>query len=173
LLSDKDRNRLLVFVLDRHNEGRGGEVWEYDLASGKLKRLERFGRIQLGLSAALRGDTLMLADTWFVRWNLKTNEKTVVANYTLGELAPTRKLWVSGLSQPPVYCQDSFWWLKNDGAMGRFKFPDGDPELHLPEKLRRDPGDNVGQSRAIPVDDERLLLQHARRLWLATPLTSP
>lgn len=168
LLTDEPRGRLLALVQDRHSEGRGAELWQVDLKTQKIERLERLGRIQLAVNADLRDDTLTLADTWLLRWNLKTDEKTIVANYNLGEMKPTRRLWISGLNHP-VVCAGAMWWLQPDGALGRLTFPGGQPEIHLPDELKRGPADRGGRSHAFAIDEKRYLLLHGSQLWLATP----
>jgi hypothetical protein len=168
MLADDDRDRLLVIVQDRHEQGRGAEIWQLATKTQELGRLQKLGRIQLGLTARLHDDVLTLSDTWFLRWNLKSGEKIAVANYDLGDIPPTRRLWVGGL-RGAVYCGDTFWWMKQDGSLGRMVFPDGKAEFYVLDELRDAAKGNYAASCAIPVDDKRFVLHHSGKLWLATP----
>jgi hypothetical protein len=157
---------MLIVVQDRHEEGRGAEVWQLAAKTEELTLLQKLGRIQLGLTARLDDDTLTLSDTWFLRWNLKTGEKISVANYDLGDIPPTRRRWVGGL-QGAIYSGDTFWWMKHDGSLGRMAFPEGKPEFYLLDELRDAKG-NSAASRVVPAGEGRLVLHHSGRLWLAT-----
>lgn len=102
LLHDAARNRLLFVVQTRIT--RLAELWQYELRSGKAKRLFRLGRVQTALTADLDGDTLRLSDTWVASWNMATGQREVVANYPLGDWPFTRKLWIPRMRQV-VICQ--------------------------------------------------------------------
>lgn len=166
MLADDARDRLLVIVQDRHEEGRGAEIWQLARKTQELTRLQKLGRIQLGLTADLHDDVLTLSDTWFLRWNLKTGEKIAVANYDLGDIPPTRRLWVGGVHNA-VHCSDAFWWVKQDGSLGHLDFPDGKTAFHLLEELRDAPKGSFSDSRVIRADHKHLVLHHSGQLWLA------
>jgi len=164
VLHDSARKRLLIVV-----KGREAEIWEHDLKTASFALLQRLGGTQSRIRAKLDRDVLTLSDTWVFRWNLETGDQTVVANYSLGDLQPTRKLWIDGL-RSPVFCKNSVWWFNSDRSLGRFTFPDGDPQTHFINDLEGKPIDSSDSSFAHPIDDNRFLIYHAQRLWLTSPV---
>ncbi|MEZ5941485.1 MAG: hypothetical protein R3C18_08850 [Planctomycetaceae bacterium] len=110
LLYDEPRNRLLIVSADRGvSESPANGVFSYDLKTHVLQRLFGFGRIQgLGVTAQFDGDILEVVNTWILRYNLKTGEYSLIANYDVGEFTPTVKQFV-GFAHHPLLVGNTYW----------------------------------------------------------------
>jgi hypothetical protein len=172
LLFDSVRSRLLIVIQRSKNDGGQLELWERPL-TGQAKLLHALARPQrLQTFARLDGDILKLTDVWIARWDLTTGQADILANYPLGSLRPTRKLWIPYTSEP-VICAGSVCWIQQGGTMGRYVFPDGRPRFQKPsEFVVGEPFDSGDKSYLRPIDDKRFLAYYAQRLWLVTPLPS-
>lgn len=169
LLFDQHRNRLLIVIQNTRDSGGKLELWERRLRDGNLKRIHELARPQRRHgNARLDGDMLTISDVWIARWNLKTGESNILANYSLGSLRPTRTLWIPYWSEPTL-CQGAVWWIQHDATIGSFDFPDGDPEFYRVTGLTGKPRDSSDESYLVPVNDKHFLLYFAQKLWLATP----
>jgi len=170
LLFDSARRRLLIVIQKERNDGGQLELWERHL-TGTTSLVHALARPQLRQTfARLDGDILKLADVWIARWNLATDKADILANYPLGSLQPTRRLWVPYTSEP-VVCAGNVWWIQHGGTLGRYEFPDGQPKFQqIPAFAVGKPFDSGDESRLSPIDDKRFLAYYAQRLWLMTPL---
>ncbi|MFT4555721.1 MAG: hypothetical protein ACI92S_001054 [Planctomycetaceae bacterium] len=172
LLFDSARKRLLIVIQRERNDGGQLELWEHSF-TGETSLVHALVRPQRRQTfARLDGDILKLADVWIARWNLATDKADILANYPLGSLQPTRRLWVPYTSEP-VVCAGHVWWIQQGGTLGRYEFPSGQPRFQqIPEFAVGKPFDSGDESRLSPIDDKRFLAYYAQRLWLVTPLPS-
>ena len=173
LLFDASRDRLLILIRNRREHGGKLELWQQP-PQGNLSLVHALAAPQLRhVSARLRGNELTLSDTWIARWNLATGKHDIHANYALGSLQPTRRIWIPFTNEPTI-CSGWVWWIQHDGTLGSYAFPNGQPQYHrVPEFLAGKPLDSSDESYLAPIDDTRFLAYYAQRLWLVTPTKAP
>ena len=170
LAQDTARERVIVGLNTGNNPIPEVSLWRLDPKSKEVSRIVQFGPPRGGpLSGIVFGDELIVSDTWLLRWNLRNDQRTLIANYTCGELQPQMKLWL-GFVKGPVLCGGRIWFSGYDRGFREF-IPNESPKLHRVHGTT--PGNPlVSVYKApdlVPVDEETFLFCYGRRIFGVRP----
>lgn len=178
ILHDEPRSRLLLLAHTKTPELKPitNGIWSLPMIDDvpdpkSLKKLVEVmtptGNSGYDVSGVLMNDDLLVTSWGLLRWNLKTDKKTLIANASWGSLQPTNHEFLPGV-RSPVLCQDSLWWsgFRGDLAESKPGMRTTAHNLDLGEKRFHDSSDTA---YVVPLDQKQFLLYSVQRLYVVTP----